>query len=85
MDALHDAHLVRKTLHGPLLAVQINAVHNGPIQFDTLLPHQSFNSALAIWIDANHLMTIISSNMHNPVRFFYKQTINLSLRMFLWE
>ena len=55
-DELHDAQLFRKTLHGPLLAVKINAVHNGLIQFGTLLPHKSLNSALAIWSDANHLL-----------------------------
>ncbi len=61
MDEIHDAHLFRKSLHGPLPAVEINAVeinavHDGLIQFDTLLQHESIHCALAIWIDANHLL-----------------------------
>jgi hypothetical protein len=56
MDELQDTHLISKSLHGSLPAVEIKAVHQGLIQFDTLLPHQSIHSALAIWIDANHLL-----------------------------
>jgi hypothetical protein len=56
MDELHDTYLIRKSLHGPLPAVEINAVHDGLIQFDTLLQHQSIHCTLAIWIDANHLL-----------------------------
>ncbi len=56
MDELHDTYLIRKSLHGTLPAVEIKAVHQGLIQFDTLLLHQSIHSALVIWIDANHLL-----------------------------
>jgi hypothetical protein len=43
-------------LHRSLLAVQVNAMHHWSEKLDSLLQHKSLNGALAIWIDAHHLL-----------------------------